>query len=400
MLTEAFQEEFQAARDRFDAVAQMGCGFWMREIESPQAAHVRVAGNEMLMFGSNNYLGLATDPHVREAAIRAVTEFGTGACGCQLMNGYSTLHARLEAKLAAFKGTEGALLFSTGYQCNVATIAALVGAGDVVICDKLNHASILDGCRLSGADLRLFAHNDTDKLARILRGSGTYRKRLIVVDGVYSMDGDLAPLPTICELAERHGAAVMVDEAHATGVLGAHGRGSVDVIMGTMSKSLASVGGFIAGSRGLIDHLRMRARGFIFSAALPPAAVAAAHAAIERIETDPELRRRLWRNAEVLRRGVQALGYNTGGSVTPIVPIILGRRFDLQMVGALEREGLFVCPIVPPGVRADEARLRMHVSAAHTPEDVDRALDILARVGGSFGVIPGTGHTALGRVAS
>jgi glycine C-acetyltransferase/8-amino-7-oxononanoate synthase len=397
MLSETFLQEWQLTRDMFAAGDAAGLNFWQREVASPQGAHVRVRGRDMLMFASNNYLGLATDPYVRAAAIGAIEEFGTGACGCQLMNGYSTLHARLEAKLAAFKGTEAAVLFSTGYQTNLATIAALVGPDDLVVCDKLNHASIMDGCRFSGATLRLFAHNDMDKLARILRAAASFRKRLVVVDGVYSMDGDLADLPAICDLAEQYGAAVMVDEAHATGVLGAGGRGTVehfqlegrvDIIVGTMSKALASVGGFVAGPHALADHLRLHARSFVFSAALPPAAVAAAHAALERIESDGELRARLWQNANKFRDGVNRLGYDTGRSETPIVPILLGNRFDLYMVGALEAAGLFVCPVVPPGVRADQARLRAHVSAAHSEEDIQQALEILARVGREFALIP------------
>ena len=373
--------------------------FYLRELQTGQTPRVRVNGKEMLMFTSNNYLGLSNHPYVKQRAIEAILEFGTACCGSPMVNGYTTLHERLSQQIAAFKGKEEALVFSTGYQTNVGTISALVEAGDTVIIDTLNHASIIDGCRLSGATLRTFSHNNMDKLERRLKESSPTGRRLVVVDGVYSMDGDLADLPAICRLAKDYSALVMVDEAHATGVMGPRGRGvvehyglegQVDIIMGTMSKSLASVGGFVAASREIINYLKHYARSFIYSAALPPPAVAAASAAIDIIETDfPALGGRLWRNTGLFKDGLNGLGYNTLNTATPIIPVYLGGDplTTVHMARRLEEEGLFISPMLPPSVQPNKSRLRAHISAHHSPEDIEQAVAIFDTVGKELGVI-------------
>ncbi|MBI3599681.1 MAG: pyridoxal phosphate-dependent aminotransferase family protein, partial [Nitrospinae bacterium] len=373
--------------------------FYLRELETGQKPRIRINGKEMLMFTSNNYLGLTNDPRVKECAIEAIREFGTGCCGSPVVNGYTTLHENLSRQIAAFKRKEDAIIFSTGYQTNVGTISALVEAGDIVFIDKLNHASIIDGCKLSGAYLRAFNHNDMEKLENLLKESAQYKRKLIVVDGVYSMDGDIANLPEICYLAKKYSAMVMVDEAHATGVMGSNGRGvvehysledEVDIIMGTMSKSLASIGGFVASSKEVINYLRHYARSFIYSAALPPPAVATASAAIKIIESEfPALGKRLWKNAMQFKNGLNRLGYNTLNTVTPIIPIFLGEDplITVQMTRRLEEEGLFISPMLPPSVQPNKSRLRAHISAHHSSEEIQQAIDIFERVGKELKVI-------------
>ncbi len=373
--------------------------YYLRTLETAQRPRVRVNGKPMLMFTSNNYLGLAQHPVVQQRAVEAIKEFGTGCCGSPVVNGYTILHERLCRQLAAFKGTEDAVIFSTGYQTNVGTISSLVGPGDMILIDKLDHASIIDGCKISGARYRTFNHNDMAKLEKLLNEAHGAGRILIVVDGVYSMDGDLADLPEICRLARRYGALVMVDEAHATGVMGPRGRGvveyygledQVDVIMGTMSKSLASVGGFIASRKEIVNYLKHYARSFVYSAALPPPAVAAASAALEIIETEfSVLGARLWKNTAFFKEELKRLGYDTLNSVTPIIPLFFGGDplVTVQMARMLEDEGLFVSPMIPPSVQPNKSRLRMHISAHHTQEDLEEALSILQRVGTRLGVI-------------
>ncbi|HXJ78652.1 MAG TPA: pyridoxal phosphate-dependent aminotransferase family protein [Candidatus Methylomirabilis sp.] len=370
---------------------------YFRVIESPQEPEVVVGSRKLVMLGSNNYLGLTNHPKVKEAAVDAVRRFGTGCAGSRLLNGTLTLHEALEAKLARFIGKPAAVTFSTGFQVNLGAISSLLDRGDVVYLDKQDHACIIDGARLSFARIRKFEHNDPGELRRRMKADTGVRGRLVVVDGVFSMEGDIAPLPQIVQVAREYEAAVMVDDAHGLGVLGRHGRGTaehfdledhVHLIMGTFSKSLASIGGFIAGEREVIDHVRHAARSLIFSAALPPASVAAASAALDILEDEPERREQLWRNTRFLQDGLSSLGFSTGDSRTPVVPIIVGDdNLAFLMTRRLEEEGVFVNPVVSPATPKGRALLRTSCMATHTEEHLSRALEACARVGRAFGLI-------------
>jgi 8-amino-7-oxononanoate synthase len=370
---------------------------YFRTIESAQDPEVIVGGRTLVMLGSNNYLGLTNHPKVKEAAVQAVHRYGTGCAGSRLLNGTLSLHEALEEKLARFVGKPAAVTFSTGFQVNLGTISCLLERGDAVYLDKQDHACIIDGARLSFAQIRKFAHNDSTELRRLMAADRSARGRLVVVDGVFSMEGDIAPLPDIVKVARDFGAALMVDDAHGLGVLGEHGRGTpehfgvedeVHLIMGTFSKSLASIGGFIAGERSVVDHVRHTARSLIFSAALAPAAAAAAGAAVDIIENEPERREQLWRNARFLKSGLSSLGFDTGESRTPVIPIIVGddsRAF--AMTRRLDEEGVFVNPVISPATPPGRALLRTSCMATHTEAQLSRALEACARVGREFGVI-------------
>ncbi len=383
-------ERLQAA-----AAADMYCYF--RAIDSAQEPEVVVGGRRLVMLGSNNYLGLTSHPKVKEAAVAAVRRFGTGCAGSRLLNGTLSLHEALEERLAEFTGKPAAVTFSTGFQVNLGVISCLLDRGDAVYLDKQDHASIIDGARLSFAKTHKFAHNDPADLRRLMVAERSARGRLVVVDGVFSMEGDIAPLPDIVEIARDFGAAVMVDDAHGLGVLGRRGRGTaehfdlesdVHLIMGTFSKSLASIGGFIAGEREVIDHIRHSARSLIFSAALAPASAAAAAAAVEIVQAEPDRRERLWRNARFLMDGLSSLGFCTGNSQSPVIPIIVGdddRAF--AMTRRLDEEGVFVNPVVSPATPPGRALLRTSCMATHTEAHLSRALEACAKVGREFGVI-------------
>jgi 8-amino-7-oxononanoate synthase len=383
-------ERLQAA-----AAADMYCYF--RAIDSAQEPEVVVGGRRLVMLGSNNYLGLTSHPKVKEAAVAAVRRFGTGCAGSRLLNGTLSLHEALEERLAQFTGKPAAVTFSTGFQVNLGVISCLLDRGDAVYLDKQDHASIIDGARLSFAKTYKFAHNDPADLRRLMVAERSARGRLVVVDGVFSMEGDIAPLPDIVEIARDFGAAVMVDDAHGLGVLGRRGRGTaehfdlesdVHLIMGTFSKSLASIGGFIAGEREVIDHIRHSARSLIFSAALAPASAAAAAAAVEIVQAEPDRREQLWRNARFLMDGLSSLGFCTGNSQSPIIPIIVGdddRAF--AMTRRLDEEGVFVNPVVSPATPPGRALLRTSCMATHTEAHLSRALEACAKVGREFGVI-------------
>jgi glycine C-acetyltransferase/8-amino-7-oxononanoate synthase len=375
-----------------DELAQLRAAGLFREfrtVEGPQGPRVILAGREMLCFASNDYLGLARHPKVAEAAKQALERYGWGAGASRLVCGHTALHQELEDRLARFEGTEAALVFPTGYMANVGAISALVGHGDLVLGDKLNHASIVDGCRLSGAKFRTFGHRNLKKLHRLMARCRDHRHALVVTDSVFSMDGDLAPLPEIVELCHAYDAMLMVDEAHATGVFGPGGRGlaehlgvkeRVPVLMGTLSKAVGSVGGFIAGSRDLVDYLRNKARPFMFTTALPPAACAASIAGLDLIEQQPELRAALWHNVMRLANGLRALGTIQGDPHSPIVPIVLGEpKTALDFSAFLLDTGIFAPAIRPPAVPPGTSRLRLSLSAAHTAEDMDRLLEALAR---------------------
>ncbi len=377
------------------AAADMYCYF--RAIDSAQEPEVVVGGRRLVMLGSNNYLGLTSHPKVKEAAIDAVRKFGTGCAGSRLLNGTLSLHEALEARLAQFTGKPAAVTFSTGFQVNLGVISCLLDRGDAVFLDKQDHASIIDGARLSFAKAHKFAHNDPADLRRLMVAERSARGRLVVVDGVFSMEGDIAPLPDIVDIARDFGAAVMVDDAHGLGVLGRRGRGTaehfdlesdVHLIMGTFSKSLASIGGFIAGEREVIDHIRHSARSLIFSAALAPASAAAAAAAVEIVQAEPDRRDQLWRNARFLMDGLSSLGFCTGNSQSPVIPIIVGdddRAF--AMTRRLDEEGVFVNPVVSPATPPGRALLRTSCMATHTEAHLSRALEACAKVGREFGLI-------------
>ncbi len=353
---------------------------------------------EMIMMGSNNYLGLVTHPKVKEAGIKAYEKWGMGAGGVPLLSGTLDLLKELEHKIAKMKGCEDAVVFSSGYSMNLGTISALVRRGDVAINDKLNHASIIDGSRFADGDMRVFKHNDIEHLEKILQYSDNkYNGKLIIVDSVFSMDGDIAPLPDIKKLADKYGAKIMIDEAHSTGVLGEHGRGApehfnmwgqIDIVAGTLSKALAGVGGFAATTKEVADYIRLYARSYFFSTALPPATIASLIAAIDVIETEPELRERLWRNIKYMRENLQKMGYDTQNSETAIIPIIIGDDYKLrEMNRIIHEKGIFLNPVPYPAVPKKLSRLRISLMATHTQEDLDTTLEVLEKVGKQFGII-------------
>jgi 8-amino-7-oxononanoate synthase len=380
-----------------DEIKAAGYYFWFREIESAQDTEVMVGGRRLIMAGSNNYLGLTTHPKVKEAAIKAIEKYGSGCAGSRFLNGNLDILENFERKLADFFHKEAAVVFATGYQTNLGAISTLVGRNDVVILDKFDHASILDGCRFSFGKAKKFKHNDAKDLDRVLSNVPDKAGKLVIVDGVFSMEGDITPLPEVIAAAKKYGAKVMVDDAHGVGVLGAGGRGTaehfhmeddVDVIMGTYSKSLAAIGGFIVSSKEVVNYIRHFARPLIFSASLAPALVAAASAALDVIKDEPERRERLWHNTNKMLKGFKELGFDTGNSNTPIIPIIIGDRFKtLQMCGILQEYGIFVNPTISPAVPPGRELLRTSYMATHTDEQLDKILDAFGRAGKQVGVI-------------
>jgi 8-amino-7-oxononanoate synthase len=348
------------------------------------------------MVGSNNYLGLTTHPKVRRAAIEAIEKYGTSCTGSRFLNGTLALHHELEHRLAEFLGKEAALCFSTGYQTNLGTISALVGKGDVAITDKDDHASIIDGCAFALGTMKRFRHNDMEHLKSVLEVSQNAKGILVVVDGIYSMGGDIAPLPQIVELCKRYGARLMVDDAHSLGVLGkGHGTAAhfgltdeVDLIMGTFSKSFASLGGVIAGPEEIIFYIKHYARPMIFSASMTPSNAAAALAALDVMETEPEWVDRLWENAHYMLNGFKRLGYDTGLSESPIIPILIGDEF--RTVGlwmGLFEEGVYTNPVLSPGVAPGGERLRTSYMATHAREHLDQVLKAFEEVGKRTGIL-------------
>ncbi|UCC66977.1 MAG: aminotransferase class I/II-fold pyridoxal phosphate-dependent enzyme [Deltaproteobacteria bacterium] len=374
-----------------------GYYFMFRRIESAQATEVIVDGRKLVMAGSNNYLGLTNHPKIKEAAIKAVQKYGSGCAGSRVLNGNLDIHEELEEKLAAFFRKEAAAVFATGYQTNLGTISALVGRNDVAILDKFDHASIIDGCRLSLGEARRFRHNDMEDLERVLQGASNKGGKLIIVDGVFSMEGDIAPLPEIVALAKNYGARVMVDDAHAVGVLGEGGTGTpeyfhmedeVDMVMGTYSKTLAAIGGFIAAPKEVVSYIKHFGRSMIFSASLAPALVAAVSAALDVIIEEPELRERLWYNTHKMLKGFKELGFDTGNSETPIIPVIIGDQMrTFGMCRLLQEYGVFVNPVITPAVPPGRELLRTSFMATHTEEQLDKILDAFEQAGRKLGVI-------------
>lgn len=369
----------------------------LRTIEGEQLPRTIINGREMILMASNNYLGLASHPYLKKAAIEAIEKFGVSASASRLISGTMTLHRMLEEKIASFKKTESALVFNSGYTANIGIISALLGKGDIIFSDELNHASIIDGCRLSGAEIKVFPHRRTDILERMIKTSHTHGKMMIVVDAVFSMDGDIAPLPELVFLAEKYNCILMVDEAHATGILGERGSGAVehfhlegrvDIIMGTLSKALGGFGAYCAGKRELIEYLINRSRSFIFTTALPPAVVATAIAAIEIIEKEPSLRENLWSNAKYFKDGLEKMGFDTMGTQTPIIPVFVGsERNAVAATEILLKEGVFALGIRPPTVPQGKCRIRATVMANHTKDDLDTALYAFEKAGKTLGLI-------------
>ena len=362
----------------------------LRSVAGAQGPVLQLDGREVLNFSSNNYLGLADHPVLRSAAKEAIDQYGCGSGASRLISGNMTLHESLEAKLAEFKGTEAALVFNSGFQANTGLLATLAGKDDIIFSDALNHASIIDGCRLSRAETIVYAHGDVSGLKTALKRAGHARRRLIVTESIFSMDGDEAPLQDIVEVAEQHGAVVMVDEAHATGLFGAGGAGvvarlglaaRVPVQMGTLGKALGGFGAYVAGSQALRELLINRCRSFIYTTALPPAIMAMALAAIDLIEREPERRETLWRNCRDLGQGLRDLGFELGASASPILPLIIGDAARCMRVSEeLLKLGVFAQGIRPPTVPAGTSRLRITVMATHTPEHIARALQAFSEI--------------------
>jgi 8-amino-7-oxononanoate synthase len=370
---------------------------YFKAISHSEDTCVVIEGKERIMMGSNNYLGLTHHPNVLAAAKAALERYGSGCTGSRFLNGTLDLHEQLEAELADFFGQEACLVFSTGYQANLGVISALVGRGDIVFLDKLDHASIVDGAKMSHGDTLRFNHGDLAglerKLQKVPEGTGT----MIIVDGVYSMEGDIADLPNLLKVAQKYGSALVVDDAHSVGVLGPKGDGTaahfrlqneIDLIVGTFSKSLASIGGFAAGSENVIHYLKHHARPMIFTAALPPANTAGVLAALDVMKREPERRERLWTNTKRLQDGLRSLGFDIGPTETPIVPVLIG---PLEKTFVFWRQlfdaGVFTNPVVPPAVPPSQCRLRTSLMATHSAAQIDQALEAFARIGKELGVI-------------
>lgn len=369
-----------------------------RTLETEQKATVVMDGREVITLSSNNYLGLTVHPRLRQAAIEAIERYGVGSGAVRTIAGTMSLHNELEEKLARFKHTEASLTMQSGYATNLGVISALMQENDLIVSDELNHASIIDGIRLCKAPRKIFRHKDMGDLRRVLEeAKGTTGKIMVVTDGVFSMDGDIAPLPEIVALAEEYGAFVMVDDAHASGVLGKNGRGSVShfdldgrvaLQIGTLSKGIGALGGYVACSQDMRDYLLNRARPVLFSTSHPPSVVATCIAALDILESDTSLVERLWENTSFFKKGLEQLGFNTGQSETPITPVIVGEGARaVQLSTRLFEEGVFAQAIVYPTVAADKCRVRTIVTALHTNEELSKALDTFAKVGKELGII-------------
>ena len=384
-------------RDQLEDLKRSGLYRSLREVEGPPGTTIVIDGRKLLQFSSNNYLGLANHPRLKAAAMAAVERYGVGSGASRLVCGNLDLNRKLEEKLAQLKKKESALLYSTGYMANLGVIAALAGEGDLILSDEFNHASIVDACRLSRAQTRVYPHKRMDELEKLLAGAESSKRRLIVTDGIFSMDGDIAPLPDLVDLAEKYECLLMVDDAHATGVLGPNGGGTgdhfglaekIDVAMGTFGKALGGFGAFVAGDRNLRELLINCSRPFMFTTGLPPSVLAAGIAALEVVEEEPEMRARLWDNANLLRNGIEEMGFTLAGGETQIIPLLAGdASLAMEMSSLLREEGLFIQGIRPPSVPPGTSRLRITVSAAHTRGELAFALEALQKVGRKAGLI-------------
>ena len=370
----------------------------LRELQTACGPVCRVDGREVINLASNNYLGLADHPRLKEAAIEAIRRFGVGSGAVRTIAGTMSLHLELERRIAEFKKVEACVVFQSGFAANAGTVAAILGPDDHIISDELNHASIIDGCRLSKARIHIFPHRDVEAAERILSElQSAPGRKLLISDGVFSMDGDIAPLPALVELAERYGAVMMVDDAHASGVLGRAGRGAIDhfdlhgrvhIQVGTLSKAIGALGGYVCGSRDLIEYLYHRARPFLFSTSHPPSVAATCLAAFDLLEQEPERIEALWHNTEYFKAGLRSAGFDTGASETPITPIMVGdAALAFRFSAELFEEGVFATGVGYPTVPKGKARIRTIVTAVHTRDQLDRALEILVRVARRLGVL-------------
>lgn len=382
---------------RADEAKAMGMYPYFTPIQEVKGNKVRVDGKEMIMVGSNNYLGLINHPRVMKAAKEAVDRYGVATCGSRFLNGTLDIHIELEKKLAEFMKKEAALAFSTGFQTNQGIISTLIGKGDSVITDKLVHASIIDACRLTYGHVYRFKHNDMADLEKVLSSLDKDAGKMVVVDGVFSMEGDLVNLPKVVELSKKYSAKIMVDDAHGVGVMGKSGRGTsehfgvendVDLVMGTFSKSIASLGGFVAGDAKVISYIKHFARALIFSASITPASVATAITTVDIIQTEPERREKLWNITKKMKSGFQALGYNTGPTETPIIPVIVGNDETAFMLWrSLREDGIFTNPVIYPAVPKGQSLIRTSYSATHTEEELDAVLASFEKCGKKLGII-------------
>ena len=389
--------------DQMNDLRQKGTHFKLRVLEEPQAPECVFDGKRVINLASNNYLGLTTHPKLEEAAIAATKKYGVGSGAVRTVSGTMQIHMELEEKIARFKKTEACVVFQSGFAANAGTVSAILGKDDFIISDELNHASIIDGARLSKAKIKVFRHKDTAHAEELLKEvAGEPGHKLIITDGVFSMDGDIGPLPALCDLAEKYGAIMMVDDAHASGVLGKNGRGTpdhfnvhgrVDVQVGTLSKAIGALGGYVCGTKELIDFLYHRARPFLFSTSHPPSVAATCIAAFEVLEQEPELMDKLWANTRFFKKELGLLGFNIGGvntpaSETPITPIIIGEgRLTMEFSRELFNEGVFTPGIAFPTVAEGKARVRTIMTATHTQDQLSRALEALKRVGSRMGII-------------
>jgi glycine C-acetyltransferase len=380
-----------------ESLREQGLYRSLRILDDRQQASTRVDHRSVVNLSSNNYLGLTTHPRLAAAAVAAIERYGVGTGSVRTIAGTMSIHLELERRLAAFKKTEAVVVFQSGFAANAGTVSAVLTKDDVVVSDELNHASIIDGCRLSRADIRPFAHRDVSAARKILEAVPKARRKLLITDGVFSMDGDLGPLPALCDLADEFGCIMMVDDAHASGVFGANGRGTidhfgvhgrVDIQVGTLSKAIGALGGYVAGSRALVEFLYHRARPFLFSTSHPPSVVATCIAAIEVLESDPAIIERLWDNTRFFKAGLVRLGFNTGVSESPITPVIVGEGSRaMKLSDRLFEEGVFAQGIAFPTVARDKARVRTIVTATHTRDELQFALDKFETVGRELGLV-------------
>jgi len=380
-----------------DTLRQQGLYRSLRVLNDRQQATSHVDGHTVVNLSSNNYLGLTTHPKLVAAAIKAIEDFGVGSGSVRSIAGTMAIHLELERRLAAFKKTEAVVVFQSGFAANAGTVSALLNKDDVIISDELNHASIIDGCRLSKAAIKVFPHKDAGAARTILQGLPAAQRKLLITDGVFSMDGDVGALPALCDLAEEFGCIMMVDDAHASGVFGKNGRGTVDhfglhgrvdIQVGTLSKAMGALGGYVAGSKSLIEFLYHRARPFLFSTSHPPSVVATCIAALDVLEQDPAIIERLWDNTRFFKAGLKALGFNTGLSESPITPVIAGEGSRaMKLSDRLFEEGVFAQGIAFPTVARDKARVRTIVTATHTRAELQFALDKFEKVGRELGLI-------------
>jgi len=382
---------------RAEETMQIGMYPYFTPIQEVKKNNVRVDGKKMIMVGSNNYLGLLDHPKVMKAAQNAIDKYGVATCGSRFLNGTLDIHVELEERLAKFMKKEAALTFSTGFQTNQGIISTLIGRGDAVITDRMVHASIIDASRLSYGNVYKYKHNDMEDLERQLSSIDESTGKLIVVDGVFSMEGDLADLPKIVELAKKYNSKVFVDDAHGIGVMGKNGRGTaehfgvesdIDLEMGTFSKSFASLGGFVAGEKKVISYIKHHARSLIFSASITPASVATVLATLEIIETEPERREKLWKITEKMKSGFQSMGYDTGPTETPIIPVMIGNdEMAFMLWRLLREEGIFANPVIYPAVPQGQALIRTSYSATHSEEELNTVLGCFERGGKKLGII-------------